>query len=244
MGETLGSSCVVTDGSKEPCTIVFHDVEKTEIRSGYAAVTDVLCDVDYFPYPPQTHEQLEKAHLYVLACCISSSEPTFPLDSHRGEEEVMKKDVGTVLVGAVGVVWVPFSSGAMVEGYIHVVWVRPDYRRHRVAYRLLERTLAMTQIGNPPNKILRWRLHTMCTSLNTREYLSRFLHERKSSSTTASDDDDVHLLLKETETLITAVPRMYERLGFCVRRNVFKYYDGKADGVEMIKVVPGAGKRR
>ncbi|PBJ80747.1 hypothetical protein BCY84_00944 [Trypanosoma cruzi cruzi] len=206
--------------------LVFCEVKKERDGGRHSAVVEALEKWCFLPYPECTRSRLEQVNIFFVASCC-----TQPTDTTESAE-----DVSSAMVGVVGVVWVPLAPGAQVEGYIQLVLVLPTHRRRHIAQQLLRRALRLVEGGDPSRKIVRWRLHTMTPSQQTTAYLRRVL----------PDNDDAasrEQLLEEMERLVAAVPRVYETLGFDVRRNMYAYYDNSADAVEMVKVVQGARKR-
>ncbi|KEG11493.1 hypothetical protein DQ04_02561000 [Trypanosoma grayi] len=262
MGEAPSSSGAVCH--EMTASFSFHEVERRRDSAIHSAVVESLAKWSFFPYPACTPRQLQQVDLFLVACSMDATVPeTTPQDS-----------VATRMVGVVGVVWVPLAPGALVEGYLQVVLVQPRYRRHRIAHQLLGRALRLVEGGDSRRVIARWRLHTMGPSSSTSDYLRRItgtdtssssVAEKASSSSSSSSSSTIrtikgveigkglsasdgeeanHMQVEEAERLVAAVPRIYESLGFIIRRNVYAYYGKCAEALEMVKLVQGARKRR
>ncbi|PWV13705.1 hypothetical protein C3747_41g268 [Trypanosoma cruzi] len=202
--------------------LVFCEVKKEQDGGRHSAVVEALEKWCFLPYPECTRSRLEQVNIFFVASCRTPA-----TDTTEGAE-----DVSSAMVGVVGVVWVPLAPGVQVEGYIQLVLVLPTHRRRHIAQQLLRRALRLVEGGDPSRKIVRWRLHTMTPSQQTTAYLRRVLPE-------SDDSASREQLLEEMERLVAAVPRVYETLGFDIRRNMYAYYDNSADAVEMVKVVQG-----
>ncbi|ESL08727.1 hypothetical protein TRSC58_03565 [Trypanosoma rangeli SC58] len=206
---------------------VFHEVRRERDVGQHNAVVGELERWCYLPYPACSRRNLEKVDLFLVAspspASISASRATSTSTTAGAGE-----DASSAMVGAVGVVWVPLAPGREVEGYIQVVLVQPAYRRRHIAEDLLRRVLRLVEGGDPVRRIFRWRLHTMVSAPQTTAYLRRVLPENDNP---AVQDE----LLEEMERLVAAVPRVYEKLGFTIRKNIYAYYNKSADAVEMVR---------
>ncbi|RNF18272.1 transferase [Trypanosoma conorhini] len=201
---------------------VFHEVRRERDTEEHSAVVGALERWCYLPYPACSRRHLEQVDLFVVASRASTPDGTAAATAG------VLEDTSSAMVGAVGVVWVPLAPGLEVEGYIQVVLVQATYRRRHIAGELLRRVLQLVAGGEPSRRIFRWRLHTMVSSPQTTAYLRRVLPE--------NDDPAVQQeLLEEMERLVAAVPRVYEKLGFTTRKNIYAYYGKSADAVEMVR---------
>nr|CCC90981.1 conserved hypothetical protein [Trypanosoma congolense IL3000] len=238
--------------SVESSSIFLEEVDKRRSSTLHKVITNVLCEANLFPYPSQSSDKLSSVDLYVAAFS-ALPERGFTSQTFPNWEEWNDSDAKNFLVGVVGVAWTSLSPGCVVEGYLHVVWVRPEYRRRRIVQQLLRRTLSITEGGPLSHRVMRWRLHTMKSSAATNEYLLATLRNgvARAVSFKATDDGGFDAAdgnaayeeeLKDVELLFSAVKRMYKEFGFCVRRYIYKYYAGKADAVEMIKNIPRTRK--
>lgn len=152
-----------------------------------------------------------------------------------------------------------------VECYIQLVLVAPSQRRRGIARRLLHAALGHSMTTNSPSwygssgsepyqpcYIARWRLHTMDpTTDGTRRYLAQLEKtegaaedESRLPKADHSEDRDATVTtrnVEESEVVersiknIAAVIDMYERLGFTRRRELYRYYAGTADAIEMVR---------
>ncbi|KAH8614101.1 hypothetical protein ERJ75_000720500 [Trypanosoma vivax] len=244
------TSCIRSD---EVLPVVMRELSKIGDSVDHSLVVETLASRSFFPYPPCPRQLLEQVDFYLVACDTSATARLSDLSSlpsaHSSGSEVV--DYGVSMVGAIGVVWVPLSPGPFVEGYVQVVLVQPEFRRRRIARRMLERLMHRKNGGADNTKpIVRWRLHTMLLTAATKIYIRSFVFNEQPNPTgvvhtSFAKSDGVsgtQLSLEETEQLVAAVPRMYEELGFTTRRYVYAYYAGKADAVEMVYLVSGSQK--
>ncbi|AYU80929.1 hypothetical protein, conserved [Leishmania donovani] len=139
-----------------------------------------------------------------------------------------------------------------VEGYIQVVVTHPHYRRRGLASWLLTQCLACTEApagvfasdrrDGVAYAIERWHLHTLAA---TRRAAKR---SRGDEETWTCQQDhprpdqhhqDANHRRSEgegSEAVVAATLAMYRRLGFHERRYLARYYAGKNDAVELMKM--------
>ncbi|RNF12788.1 transferase [Trypanosoma rangeli] len=211
---------------------VFHEVRRERDVEQHSAVVGALERWCYLPYPACSRRNLEQVDLFLVASPTSTSASTAAASTSSTTTTTTTsgavEDASSAMVGVVGVVWVPLAPGREVEGYIQVVLVQSAYRRRHIAEDLLQRVLQLVGGGDSVQRIFRWRLHTMVSSPQTTAYLRRVLPENDNPAVQNE-------LLEEMERLVAAVPRVYEKLGFTIRKNMYAYYNKSADAVEMVR---------
>ncbi|KAG5472351.1 hypothetical protein LSCM1_03750 [Leishmania martiniquensis] len=140
----------------------------------------------------------------------------------------------------------------IVEGYIQVVLTHPNYRRRGLASWLLTQCLACKEApagvfacdrgDDAAYAIQRWHLHTLASTRRTAKRphddgeVTRTIQQ---SRTQPQHCQGAHPCVSEREcreAMIAATLAMYRRLGFQERRYLARYYSGKDDAVELVKV--------
>ncbi|GET90731.1 hypothetical protein, conserved [Leishmania tarentolae] len=139
-----------------------------------------------------------------------------------------------------------------VEGYIQVVVTHPHYRRRGLASLLLSNCLACAEVpagvfvsdrrDGVAYAIQRWHLHTLAAVRRTtkRPRDDRATWEWQKDHTQADqhrqDADHCKSEGESSDVTIAATLSMYHRLGFRERRYLARYYAGKSDAVELMKM--------